>query len=248
MLARLSTVAKNNSEAPRSPRYVSIAADLRERIADGLAPHTLVPSERELSESYGVSRMTARHALSLLESEGLVYRRTPRGTFVAEPRVVFHIGSFSEEVARTGRTPAAQLNWAEEREPTPAVRAALGLGARERVNALNRLRLADEEAVALETTYFPEAVTRGLLQEPLNGSLWELLRVRYGVVPTSARATIESIVLDDSSCAQLQVRAASPGILLTRWTYDESGRCIEFARDVYRADRATFEVESRILR
>ena len=87
---------------------------VRDRIAtEQLGPHTLLPSERELAEQHGVSRMTARQALSLLESEGVVYRKPPRGTFVAEPRVRFHIGSFSEEVARMGRRPAAQLLWAE---------------------------------------------------------------------------------------------------------------------------------------
>ena len=89
-----------------APAYVRIAAALRERIqADELAPHTLVPSERELSEDCGVSRMTACQALLVLEGEGAVYRRPPRGTFVAEPRVPLHLGSFSHEIARAGHHP-----------------------------------------------------------------------------------------------------------------------------------------------
>src|SRR6476619_7909083 len=113
---------------PSTARYISIAALLRDRIVDDqLGPHTLLPSERELAEQHQVSRMTARQALSLLESEGMVYRKPPRGTFVAEPRVRFHIGSFSEEVSRLGRRPAARLLWAEHQHPTPAVRLALGL-------------------------------------------------------------------------------------------------------------------------
>ena len=66
------------------PRYIAIAAIVRDRIAtEQLGPHTLLPSERELAQQHGVSRMTARQALSLLESEGVVYRKPPRGTFVA---------------------------------------------------------------------------------------------------------------------------------------------------------------------
>ncbi|WP_238009106.1 GntR family transcriptional regulator [Dactylosporangium sp. AC04546] len=230
-----------------SPRYVAIAAELRDRIAgEKLAPHTLMPSERELSEAYEVSRMTARQALALLENEGYVYRRPPRGTFVAEPRVPFHIGSFSDEIIRVGRRPAAQLLWAEEREPTASAKAAFDLASSARVHALHRLRFADDEPIALETTYFPADLTPGLLSEPLTGSLWQLLRTRYGVIPVSAQATIQSIVIDDASCTQLRIRSASSGILLTRWTFDEAGRCVEFARDVYRADRASFQVEARI--
>ncbi len=233
--------------AETSPRYVTIAAELRDRITgEKLAPHTLMPSERELGETYGVSRMTARHALSLLENEGYVYRRPPRGTFVAEPRVPFSVGSFSDEIILAGRRPSAQLIWAEEREPTPSAREALDLAAGETVHALHRLRFADEEPIALETTYFPSALTPGLLEAPLTGSLWHLLRTRYGVVPTNASAVIESIVIDDASCTRLKVRSASSGVLLTRRTHTAEGRCIEFARDVYRADRASFKVEARI--
>jgi GntR family transcriptional regulator len=53
---------------------------------------------------------------------------------------------------------------------------------------------------------------------------------------------LESIVLDDASSAQLNVRPGSAGTLLTRTTVDVAGRTVEFARDVYRADRASFEV------
>ena len=100
------TASKSERRAAATPRYLAIAAQLRDRIVvDQLGPHTLLPSERELAEQHRVSRMTARQALSLLESEGVVYRRPPRGTFVAEPRVRFHVGSFSEEVSRLGRHP-----------------------------------------------------------------------------------------------------------------------------------------------
>ena len=80
--------AAARNQPPATPRYIAIAALVRDRIAtEQLGPHTLLPSERELAEQHGVSRMTARQALSLLESEGVVYRKPPRGTFVAEPRV-----------------------------------------------------------------------------------------------------------------------------------------------------------------
>ena len=222
-----------------------IAAELRDRIAsEVLNPHTLLPSERELSEQHSVSRMTARQALSLLESEGIVYRKPPRGTFVAEPRVMFHIGSFSDEITRIGKHPAAELIWSEVREPNAAVTEAFAEHGNGPVHALNRLRFADDEPIALETTYFPAAITPKLLTHPLDGSLWELLRDTYGIEATRARARIRSIVIDDASCARLKIRAASAGTLLTRWTYDAHGQCFEFAHDIYRADRAEFEVDA----
>jgi len=228
-------------------RYVEIASELREHIESAaLAPHTLLPSERELSETYQVSRMTARQALTLLENEGYVYRRAPRGTFVAEPRVLFRVGSFSAEVTRAGRRPGARLLRAEATTPSPSVQAALGLAPGEQVHALQRLRLADAEPLALETTYLPAGLTPGLLQQPLDGSLWALLRDYYAIVPSNAQATLQFIVIDDASASLLRLRSAAPGILQTRKTYDQDGRCIEFARDIYRADRAAFEFDATV--
>lgn len=226
-----------------TPRYTAIAALLRDRIIDDqLGPHTLLPSERELAEQHQVSRMTARQALSLLESEGMVYRRPPRGTFVAEPRVKFHIGSFSEEVSRQGRRPDAKLLWAEHQEATATVRRALELDADSTVHVFHRLRSVDGVPLALETTYLPAALTPGILEAPERGSLWALLRDQYGVDLSRSTAVLESIVLDDNSSTQLGVRPGSAATLLTRRTLDAAGRPVEYARDVYRADRTSFEV------
>jgi GntR family transcriptional regulator len=226
-----------------TPRYIEIAARLRDRIVDDqLGPHTLLPSERELAEQHQVSRMTARQALSLLESEGMVYRRPPRGTFVAEPRVTFHIGSFSEEVSRQGRRPDAKLIWAERQEASAMVRRALDLDPDAAVHVFHRLRTVDGVPFALETTYLPAALTVGILDTPQDGSLWALLRDRYGINPSRSTAVLESIVLDDNSTTQLGVRPGSAGTLLTRRTLDAAGRPVEYARDVYRADRTSFEV------
>jgi GntR family transcriptional regulator len=228
---------------PGTPLYMTIAADVRDRIAtEQLAPHTLLPSEREMAEVHGVSRMTARMALSLLESEGLVYRNPPRGTFVAEPRVRFRVGSFSEEVTRMGRRPSARQLWADRQLATPAVALALGLPDAASVHVFHRLRTVDEVPFVLETTYLPADLTPGILDEPEQGSLWAALRTRYGIELARSTAVLESIVLDDVTSVQLGVRAGSAGTLLTRRTEDAGGRCVEYGHDFYRADRAAFEV------
>jgi GntR family transcriptional regulator len=231
----------------RSPRYLAIAAELRERIlARELGPHALLPSERELGEQFRVSRMTARQALTVLESEGHVYRRPPRGTFVAEPRVRFHIGSFTEEATRLGHKPHAQLLWAAEVVPELEPQSALGLPDGATVHAFRRLRLMEDEPIAIETTFFPAALTPGILEKADEGSLWALLTEEYDVELDRSEAVLESIILDEEACSRLQIRAGSPGIMLTRRTFDDSGACVEYARDVYRADRAAFEVSATL--
>lgn len=213
-----------------------------------LAPHTLLPSERELGETLGVSRMTARQALTVLANEGYVYRRPPRGTFVAEKRHVFRVGSFSREVERGGRVPTAVVLSATVAEADVETAAALGVDVGAPVHLVRRRRSADRDAIALESSAFPVALTPGLLERDLTGSLWELLAEAYDIVVTTTRATLASVVLDDESCALLDAVAATPGTRLVRAALDADGRCVELARDLYRSDRAVFEVEADVTR
>jgi GntR family transcriptional regulator len=92
------------------PLYLWVAALLREQIEAGrLDPHGSVPSERALSEEHHVSRMTARHALETLTREGYLYRHPRRGTFVAEPRLRFSVGSFTKNMAAADHAPGTQV-------------------------------------------------------------------------------------------------------------------------------------------
>src|SRR5918998_493342 len=85
-------------------RYTEIASYLRGLVADA-APGARLPSDAQLCERFGVSRMTARHAVQQLVTQGLVYRRRGQGTFVAErpvPRLLGSPLSFTESMRRRG--------------------------------------------------------------------------------------------------------------------------------------------------
>ena len=117
-----------------------------------------------LCEEFGVSRMTARNAVQRLSQEGLVYRVPGRGTFVAEPpvhRQAGHLLSFTEEMRRRGRAPSSRLLAREVREPGPAEASRLQLEPGAEVVAVNRLRVADDEPVAIEEAVGAPASARG---------------------------------------------------------------------------------------
>lgn len=228
-----------------SPLYYRIAAHLRDQIEAGeIEAHAPVPSERALSADFGVSRMTARQAIATLEREGYVYRQPSRGTFVAEPRIQLAIGSFSDEVLRRGGRPGARVLHADQEEPTGLIQSALGIAAGRRVNYVQRLRLFDDEPIAIENSYLPAELCPGLLDMDLTGSIWDLLRREFEICAARSTARIEAIALDPFEAEQLGVRENEAAILLTRRTYDHGGRCFELARDVYRGDRAEFAVEA----
>jgi GntR family transcriptional regulator len=226
-----------------SPLYDQIALALRQEIDDGhLKPHTPAPSERALSERFGVSRMTARAAVRALEGDGYVYRSGRRGTFVAEPRLELPIGSFTIDVAKAGHQPSAKLLSAETHIAGPEQTSQLGLTKGDAVHAIKRLRYVGDDPVAIENTYIAARLCPDLLEQRLEQSLWLLLEERYGVMVARAETLIEAVQPEVSDARLLQMKLRAPAIRLTRTVVDTTGRPIEFARDLYRADRAGFRV------
>lgn len=230
-----------------SPLYLWLAQVLREQIEAGqIDPHHPVPSERVLSERYDVSRMTARHALETLALEGYLYRHPRRGTFVAEPRLRFSVGSFTRDMTEAARAPGTEVLSAVTVDPDPLVAKQLGVAPGGRVHVLQRLRSAQGEPVAIEHIQLSEARFPGLLEHDLAGSLWVLVRAEYGVRPAKADARVAAVTLDSFEAETLGVRPGSPALVLTRTVYDADGGVVELARDVYRGDRTEFEVTAPV--
>lgn len=158
--------------APGSPppaKYVVVRDHLLALVAQGLAPGTPVPSERELCESFGVSRMTVRQAIDTLVVDGVLERQQGRGTFVAPPKLDLQVRltSFSEEMRRRGMEPGAVFLTAETAPADGAVAEALEIGVGDDVHHLRRLLTADSVPMAIEENWVPA----GLLPDLLRGAL-----------------------------------------------------------------------------
>ena len=85
-------------------KYVVVREHLLALIDQGLKPGAPMPSERELCELFGVSRMTVRQAVDTLVVDGVLKRHQGKGTFVASPKVdlQLRLTSFTEEMQRRG--------------------------------------------------------------------------------------------------------------------------------------------------
>jgi len=139
---------------------------MRQRLAK-LMPGAELPSDAELCEEFGVSRMTARHAMNRLAGDGLVFRVRGRGTFVGDPpthRRANSLLSFSNEMRRQGRVPTSQVLGRGLRAPTREEAARLRLKKGEKVLWLKRIRLADGEPIALESTRLHPATAVAVLR------------------------------------------------------------------------------------
>jgi GntR family transcriptional regulator len=205
-------------------------------------PGDKLPAEQDLAEWFGVSRMTLRHALGELARRGLVTRSVGRGggTFVAEPKLeqdLTTLAGFSEQLRRHGVTPGARVLAATGYPAGPATAAALEISDDDHVYGVRRIRLADGRPIVLEHSRFPAALFPGMLDCRLDGSLYELLEVRYGQRPHHARERLEPVTASVREAEALDVEEGAPLMLVERTAYSRDGQPLEFARDLFRGDR-----------
>jgi len=230
------------------PAHVQIATWLRTGIARGeLAPGDRLPGERDLAERLGVSRMTLRQALSELEASGDLVRVAGRagGAFVAEPRVevdLTHLAGLTDQLHRAGRRAGARVLSARRLVPQSDVARALGLEGRAQAVEIVRVRLSNQLPVALETSWFPARLVPGMLDHTLSGSLYAVLRKRYGHEPVTAVERLSPVLADDELAEHLDVSPGAALLRVERVARDASGTVVEFARDVFRSDRVDFVV------
>jgi GntR family transcriptional regulator len=210
--------------------------DLIERLEVGEA----IPSERQLSADLGVSRLTVRAALDELVREGYLLRRRGAGTFVSEPKIAQELTmtSFTEDMRRRGLRPESRTLELKIAPAGARLGRFLHVSPSEPIIVAKRLRLADNETMAIETLHVREALVPGLSAKDLEQqSFYELLRERYGIVIAGGTQTIEPTVTNEEESQALGVPLHSPAFLFERFTQSEEGEPVEFVHSIYRGDR-----------
>jgi DNA-binding GntR family transcriptional regulator len=229
------------------PYYLQIRDHLASQIETAaLRPNAKLPSERTLSDAFGITRMTARQALLQLEAEGLIHRMDRRGWFVSPPRLQYDPTlniSFTENVASQGRVPGTVLLSQEQTTASTWDFNHLGVTAEEPVFLIRRLRLIDQRPVLVEHLHVNANRCPGLLDLPLDQSLTKLLAEHYGIIERRARIRVRPTALTASQAEPLQVAAGTPGLYLTRTTYDQDDNVVEFDQEFWRYDVLEVAIE-----
>ena len=227
------------TEASVQPHYRQIEQALRERIST-LQPGARLPSDAELCVEFGVSRMTARNAMQRLAEDGLVARQPGRGSFVTAPpahRRANRLMTFTQEMRRAGRVPSSRILTRAIRPCSVAEAESLGLAPGEPVVELRRLRTANGEPIALETTVLIGACADAVMTADLaKGSLHETLG-GAGIVLRRGTSTIRAAAATEDDAGLLEVRLGSPLLVERRVISDGHGRRIEATESRYPADR-----------
>ncbi|WP_405598100.1 GntR family transcriptional regulator [Streptomyces sp. NBC_01410] len=228
-------------EHGRIPKYYAVKAHISLLIEE-LGEGGLLPTERELAVRYEVSRETVRQALRELLLEGRL-RRQGRGTVVAGAKLEqpLSLASYTEGVRRQGRTPGRTLISLDRFPCNDALAADIGVARGEPVWHMERVLLADDERVGLESTYVSVARAPRLDADfDPDSSFYAYLRERLGISFGDADERIETVLATPREALLIGTPPALPMLLIHRLSRDTAGSPLERVRTLYRGDRFSF--------
>ncbi|WP_134702581.1 GntR family transcriptional regulator [Ammoniphilus sp. YIM 78166] len=229
------------------PIYYQIEEGMKELIEQGsLKPGDLIPSERELCEAYGISRMTVRQAVNNLVNDGYLVRQQGRGTFVSKGKMeqgLRGVTSFSEDMRARGMVPSTKLlHFGLIRAKKPLAEK-LGLSEEAPIYEVKRVRLADGIPMAYEISYLSASLLPGFSAEAAEGSIYEyvenILQLKIG----NAHQVLEASLARGSECEILELEQGAPVLLIQRKTYLTDGVPLEIVKSVYPGDRYKFVID-----
>jgi GntR family transcriptional regulator len=227
------------------PRYYQLKEIIREQVRrEEWKPGDLIPSERELSETYGISRMTARQAITDLVNEGIFYREQGKGTFVSQLKMtqqLMRLTGFTEDIKTRGHRPGTRVLSVKMQPATSELAERLRIAVETPVFCIQRLRLADDAPLAIEHSQICFKGCEQLLEENFEEhSLYALLENKYGQPPVEAEQELEAGLAGKEEAALLQVPLSSSVLFIRRTTYTDRNQPIEYARSVYCGKKYTF--------
>jgi DNA-binding GntR family transcriptional regulator len=225
------------------PLYYQVAQVLEQAIDAGeLAPGERLDNEIALAGSLGLSRPTMRRAIQYLVDRGLLVRKRGVGTQVVHRAVrrPVELTSLYDDLATEGRSPRTEVLRLEQVNASDTIAHVLGVAEGAPVLALERLRFADDEPLALLRNYLPDGIVT-LTEDGLRtAGLYRTMR-SAGVRPHLASQVVGARVATSAEARLLTETRGAPLLTMRRTAYDETGRVVEYGDHVYRASVYSFE-------
>jgi GntR family transcriptional regulator len=230
------------------PYYQKIKEKIIEDINNGTLKHgDKLPSERELADLFNISRMTARHAITVLEMEGFVERRERVGTFITNQRIRYNfisVNSFTKGMLDKGLTPTTKTIVMKRDRANDFIAKTLGISPGEEIFYLKRLRIVDGIPVAIELSINPYKFCPKI-EEYMgdNVSLYQVLKDYYDIKLVKQKQRMRISFSDQKESQLLHIKGESPCLLIEGTTHDSSDQIIEYTRGLARGDLVEFYSE-----
>ncbi|MDR0417692.1 MAG: GntR family transcriptional regulator [Propionibacteriaceae bacterium] len=225
-----------------TPLHQQLEEVIKERIAEGeWTPRTQIPSENELSATYGLSRMTTRAVISRLTVQGLLYRVPGKGTFVAEPKIAnttsFPLGIQRQLEAQGIKTKARPLSLAQL-QASGTARRELRLEPGTLIWRLERLRTINDEPISIHLSYIPVQMCPDLDKKDLSdGHLRDVLENQYELIAEHVNESVETALASERDAALLGVEPGFTLLQLQETSSDREGIPFEFCHVLFRGDK-----------
>jgi GntR family transcriptional regulator len=228
------------------PFYYQIANLLRRRIEEGeLGPGDKLPRELDLAKSFGVSRVTLRPALSILEADGLLDRERGNGTFV--PKTLnspekFKLTAIIEQ--NLSGEMAHRLISVEDVPPHPLMEEFFHISSEDRLTRIRRLRIEDDIPFCYTINFLPpelaEKITREFIE---HRSMLDIIKIQLQIPLGKIRQTFEARIADSEIAGHLSIEILDPVFYIESFVYGLKGEPIKYSQIYYRGNRHKYSIE-----
>lgn len=224
------------------PIYYQLFKYFEKQIREGqLQPGDTLPTEMEIAERFGISRMTVRRAISELAAAGMVYTQKGKGTFVARPRldnVVFNLNNFYNEIRQKGMVPHAELLEARIIKADEKLAKKLGIAVNTRCLYFRIVVTADGEPLAYESKYTVYTKQSPILESQLKDPCLSRLAADHSnSIPTSSKKVLMVSKATEEEAKVLCVSPGMPVFFMVQTIYDADSKIIAWGKSIFRGDR-----------
>lgn len=232
------TLDRNNPK----PLYQQFRDVIEEKINSGeWKSNDKIPSENQLSNQYGLSRMTVRSVLLDLVKEERLYRVQGKGTYVAEQKIeaqsLYYVG-VREQLEKMGYEVSTKIIECKTIASERNVAKYLNIEEGTPVFMIKRVRSIKDGPISIHISYIPQKYSEGLTPELLEKEqLCVLMNQNYGLQRKRVSETLESVAADEDEAVLLNVRKGHPLLLLKDKLFSEEDTPYEFTKVVFRGDK-----------
>ena len=234
-----------------SPLYMQIKNLLQREIEDGrYADGDKLPSEREMCEAYGVSRIPVRKALELLEAEGLIQSYQGKGSFVRAPVIrnnLVHIRTFSETLAQQGYSGHTKIISFEENNSDSGIDMLLD-ASRTGTSRLMLLGHAEGEPIVFYDCYLARPIAQRFYeaarQAEAVGEAFSTFDLYSRTMMTIGKVDqrVLAVNADQKISRMLQIPEGTAVLVLETVMFNSRMEAVEYKRGYYRTDKYSFKL------